>query len=107
MEIFKKEFDRVKNAAADGDLEANQMNPLQWADFKTKHAQKAFIIGMVLMILNVCVGNEFITMQSALTLVQSSMSFSMESGKFIGSIAAFLGALAGVQLVDRVGRRVK
>lgn len=106
MEIFKKEFDRVKDAATFGDLEANSTIPFQWAEFTTKHARKALIIGMVLMIMNVCVYNDYIIIHSKWSLSQSSMEFSRGMSELIGLVVTFLGACAGVQLVDRLGRKV-
>lgn len=105
METFKREFDRVKTAATFGDLEANAVNSFQWDDFKTKHARKAFAIGIVLVILNACVSNEFTARHFAIAVV--GYTDGLEMGKFIGSIIALAGACAGMQLVDRIGRKVK
>lgn len=106
-ETLKTEFDRIKNAAADGDLEANQMNPLRWADFKTKHARKVLAIVMVLGILNVCSSNAKMAVQTALALNPYPMHISFDGGRWIVSTVALLGAYVCIQTIDRIGRKVK
>lgn len=107
MERLKQEFDRVKHVATDGDLEANQMNPLQWADFKTKHARRVFAIGIVLVVLNICNSNTHLALHSAVALTRYPINMQIDGGIWIVSIVALLGSYVGLQLVDRVGRKVQ
>lgn len=95
----------MKSAAAYDGVEAIQLNPLRWADFKTKHARKAFAIGTVLMVLNACNGVAFITSYS---LPVFGIHMKPSEAMCIARCMSVLGACVAMLLVDRVrvGRKV-
>ena len=107
LETLKQELDRVKYVAADGDLDANQMRPLQWADFNANRAGKALMFGFVLIVLNVSSNNPYITVKHSQVLTKFPMNLSEVVSKLIISTAVVLGTIVAIQLVDRIGRKVK
>lgn len=109
MKRLKQELDTVKNVAAESDLEANQINRLQWADFKTKYARRALAIGIVLVLLNVCISNAKLTLHTALSISSARYLARIlyNGGRWIVSIVALLGTCTAFQSVDVIGRKVK
>lgn len=102
LELLEQELSNVKNAAVDDVVEPIPPNSFQWADFKTKHARKALVIGMVLMVLNACNGVAFITSYS---LPVFGMHMRPSWAMFIARCMSLLGACVTI-LLDRVGQKV-
>ena len=107
LETLKKELDRVKNAATDDDLEANQMRPLQWADFKTKHARTALSFGLFFAVLHEFSGGRLMTSPAVFVWYRSPawMPMPIPWEVLIVSGVALLGSYLAMHLVDRIGRK--
>lgn len=104
MDTFKQEFDRIKSAMIDDESDMNHMSTLHFADFKTKYARKSLVIGMILILMNACYSIEDIGLESLWPFRRIPLR--EEWSRLIVAIVAVLGANIGMQLVDRVGRRV-
>lgn len=109
LEVLE-ELAKVKNVAADGEIEANHVAPLRWADFMTEQARKALKMGTVLVLLNTCSGVIFIFHYIPMTFYPAGLrDFPLEMSKVsILSIYStiFVAKLVAVQTVDNIGRKV-
>lgn len=105
-----EELAKVKNIAADGEIEANQMIPLRWADFKTEHARKALKIGIVLVLLSTCNGLVFIQYYTTMTFEVAGLgdlNISISKMSILSVFAiTFVAKLGAMQMVDHLGRKV-
>lgn len=107
LESLEQELEKLKNAAAYDGMESNQMNSLQWADFKTKHARKAFAIGITLLILSTFDGVTFTAPNVLHVLQQFGIGIPWSRIALIFEIVPILGTCIAMQLVDQFGRKVK
>lgn len=105
-----EELAKLKKLAADGEIEANHMSPLRWADFQTEHARKALIIGTALVLLNTCSGVLFILFHSTMTFYRAGLNDLPLDTSNISMLsiysATFVAKLAAMQTVDHIGRKV-
>lgn len=106
LETLEQELGKIKHAAVDCGINAIEMNPLKWADFKTQHARKALTIGISLVVLNTCSGVTFMKSRSIIALHRGPLYFTEIEGSLTMATVAVLGASAATQLVDRIGRKV-
>lgn len=101
-----EELAKIKDAAADGEIEANHVGPLQWADFKTKHARKALQIGTVLVLLNTCSGVTFVIYYSTMAFYRAGLDGTNETSTLCVYSTMLVAKLAAMQTVDHIGRKV-
>lgn len=105
-----EELAQIKDAAADGEVEANHASALQWADFQTEHARKALTIGTVLVFLNTCNGFVFVIYYSAMTFYKAELHNVPLGVSKMSIISLYLtisvAKLAAIQTCDHIGRKV-
>lgn len=105
-----EELAQIRKAAADGEVEANHVGPLRWADFGTEHARKALGIGTVLVLLNTCSGVMFVVYYSTMAFYRAGLGdfpIGISELSMLSMYSTFFVAkLAAMQTVDHIGRKV-
>lgn len=98
------EIDRLKGIINDLHTKSTE-NSFDWSELKTAIAQKALLIGLVLMVLYQFSGVVAMMSYTA-SIFQDTASFSPNVASIITSVIQLLGNCFATNLVDRLGRKV-
>lgn len=105
--VLNLEIDILKTIVSDTRRQSIHKNSasLKWADFTTKAARKAMIIGFVAVI--ICTLNGVTTYYTAEIFEETGSTLSSNMSAIVTGIVPVLAVAISMSLVDRVGRKVR
>ena len=99
------EIDRLKGIINDLHIQSAD-NSFDWSELKTKIAQKALLIGLVLVVLNQFSGVVAMMSYTANIFQEAGSSLSPNMSSIVTSAIQLVGNCIATKLVDRAGRKV-
>lgn len=101
------EINKLKTTLADVQPESGNERSFNWSDFTTKIAQKAIIIGVVLVVMNQFTGVVAMLSYTAYIFEEAGSSLSPNMSALVIGVIQVVGNVIATILVDRSGRKVR
>lgn len=105
-QLLDLEMNKLRVTLADVDSESGKDQSLKWTDFTTKVAQKALLIGVVMVSMNQLTGVVAMLSYTATIFEEAGSSIPPNMSAIIIGIIQVIGNCIATYLVDRSGRKV-